>query len=110
MHELIWGNDIDDLTGALACATSYHVYHSLKLGNLPIIQKANETGMFGFVRAFSFSSARAFCNDFDIVPNGVILCCGYSGLKRDRSQLGSFGSSSRPTALNSHSVALVPDS
>ena len=30
MHELIFGNDIDDLTGALAGATSYHVYHSLK--------------------------------------------------------------------------------
>ena len=25
LHELIFGNDIDDLTGALACATLYHV-------------------------------------------------------------------------------------
>ena len=40
LQELILGNNINDLTGALACATSYHVYHSLKLGNLPIIQKS----------------------------------------------------------------------
>ena len=102
MHELTFGNDIDDLTGALACATSYHVYHSLKLSNLPIIQKAIETGMFGLVRAFALSSARAFLNDFDIKSDGLILCCGYSGLKRDRSQLGSLASSSRPAASASH--------
>ena len=30
-HELFLGKDINDLTGALACATSYHVHHSLKL-------------------------------------------------------------------------------
>ena len=102
MHELIFGNDIDDPTGALACAASYHVYHSPKLGNLPIIQKANETGMFGLVRAFALSSARAFLNEFDIVSNGLILCCGNSGLKIDRSQLGSLASSSRPAASSSH--------
>ena len=43
LHELIFGDAIDDLTGALACATRYHVYHSGKCGNLPIIQKAIET-------------------------------------------------------------------
>ena len=37
LHEQIFGNGNDDITGALACATSYHVYHSLKLGNLQII-------------------------------------------------------------------------
>ena len=105
-----FGNNRDDLTGALACAASYHVYHSFKLGNLPIIQKATETGTFGHVRAFALSSAKAFLNDYDIVSDGFILCIGNSGLKRDRSQLGSLGSSSRPTALNSHSLALVPDS
>ena len=92
------GNDIDDLTGALACATSYHVCDSLTLGNLPIIQKAIGTGMFGLVRAFALTSATAFLNEFDIVSDGLILCCGYSGSKRDRSQLGSLASSSRPAA------------
>ena len=101
MHELIFGNDIDDPTGALACATSYHVYHSLKLGNLPIIQKAIETGTFGHVRAFALSSAKAFLNDFDIMSNGTILSIGCSGLKRDLNH--SLTSNSRPIAFNSHS-------
>ena len=30
LHELIFGNDKDDVTGALACAIGYHIYHSLK--------------------------------------------------------------------------------
>ena len=81
LHERIFGNDIDDLTGVLACATSYHVYHSLKFGNLPIIQKAIETGTFSHVRAFAISSAKAFLNDFDIMSNGGILSIGFSGLK-----------------------------
>ena len=87
------GNDIDDLTGALACATSYHVYHSLKLGNLAIIQRVIETGTFGLVRAFTLSAAKAFLNDCDIESDGFILCCGFPGLMRDRSQLGSLASS-----------------
>ena len=49
-----------DLTDALACATSYHVYHSFKFGNLPIIQKAIETGMFGHVRAFAMFVPKRF--------------------------------------------------
>ena len=109
-HELTFGNDIDDLTGALACATSYHVYHSLKLGNLPIIQRAIATGMFSLVRAFALSAAKAFLNDYDIMSDGFILCCGFSGIMRDRSQLGSLASSSRPTASDSHFLALEPDS
>ena len=109
MHELIYGNSRDDPTGALACATSYHVYHSLKLGNLPIIQRAIETGMFSHVRAFALSAAKAFLNEYDIVSDWLILCIGHSGSKRDRSQLGSLASSSRPTAFTSHSLALVPD-
>ena len=75
---------------------------SLKLGNLPIIQKAIETGMFGLVRAFALSSASAFMNDFGIMSNGLILCVGYSSLKRDRSQLGSLASSSSSAAFSTH--------
>jgi len=99
MHDLILGNDIHDLTGALACATSYHVYHSLKLGNLPIIQKAIETGRFGHVRALAFSTAKAFMNDFDIMSNGDILCIGFSGLKRGHVPLP-LASNPRPIASN----------
>ena len=101
MHELISGNDTDDLTGALACAASYHVYHSLKLGNLPLIQKAIETGTFGLVRAFALSAAKAFLNEYDIKSGWIILCCGFSGLMRDRSQLGSLASSSYHAASTS---------
>jgi len=71
LHQLAFGNDKDDHTGVLACATSYHVYHSLKFGNLPIIQKAIETGKFGLVRACAFSSARAFMSDFGILSKGT---------------------------------------
>ena len=67
LHQLAFGNDKDDHTGVLACATSYHVYHSLKFGNLPLIQRAIETGRFGLVRAFALSSARAFMSDFGIL-------------------------------------------
>ena len=102
MHELFFGNDIDDLTGALDCATSYHVYHSLKLGNLPIIQKAIETATFSHVRAFALSSAKSFMNEFDILANGSILNIGYSGLKREHN-LMPLTSNSRPIAFNSHS-------
>ena len=101
MHELTFGNDIDDLTGALACATSYHVCHCLKLGNLPIIQKATETDTFGHVRAFALSSAKSFLNEFGSMINGTILSIGYSGLKRDLNR--SLTSNSRPIAFNSHS-------
>ena len=102
MHELILGNDIDDLTGVLACAASYHVYDSLKLGNLPIIQKAVETCMFSLGRAFAISSAKAFLTDFDIMSDGFVLSCGFSGIMRDRSQLGSLASSFCPAASSSH--------
>ena len=68
---------------------------------MPIIQKAIETARFSLVRAFALSSASAFLNEFDIVSNGLILCVGYSGLKRD--QLGSLASNSRPVAFTSHS-------
>lgn len=102
MHELILGNDIDDLIGALACATSYHVYRSLKLGNLPIIQKAIDTGTFSHVRAFVISSAKSFMNEVDILSNGSILNIGCSGLKREHN-LMPLTSNSRPIAFNSHS-------
>ena len=73
LQELILGNDTNALTGALACATSYHMYHSLKFGKLPIIQQAIETGTFCHFRAFAFSSAQAFLNKYGIKSNGSIL-------------------------------------
>ena len=109
LHELIFGNDIDDLTGALACATSYHVYHSLKFGTLPIIQKAIETGMFGHVRAFAISCAKAFLNDFDIMSNGSILSIGHTGLKREHNLMPLLTSNSRPIAFNPHLDDNCPD-
>ena len=109
LHEQIFGNDKDDLTGALACATSYHVYHSLKFGNLPIIHNAIETGKFGLVRAFALSSARAFMNEFGILSKGLTLCIGCSsGLKREHN-LMPLTSNSRPIAFNSHSDDDGPD-
>ena len=109
LHELIFGNDIDDLTGVLACATSYHVYHSLKLGNLPIIQKAIETGTFSHVRAFAFSSAKAFLNDFDIMSNGGILSIGFPGLKREHNLMPLLTSDPRPITFNAHLDDNCPD-
>ena len=71
---MVLGNGSADLTGVLACATSYHTYHSSKVGNLFLIKQAIETGMFSHVRAFAFSSAKAFLNEYDIKSNGTILC------------------------------------
>ena len=102
LHEMILGSDSADLTGVLACAPSYHIYHSLKFGKLPLIMQAIETGMFSHVRAFAFSSAQAFLNDYDIKSNGTILCCGNSGLLRDSSHFGSLTSSPDQAALNHH--------
>ena len=109
LHELIFGNDIDDLTGVLACATSYHVYHSSKFGNLPIIPKAIETGTFSHVRAFGFSSAKAFLNDFDIMSNGGILSIGFQGLQGDRNLSPLSSSDSRPITFNAHLDDNCPD-
>ena len=103
LHEVILGKDINDLTGALACATSYHVYHSLKFGKMPEIKKAIETGTFGPVRAYAFSSAKAFLNDYDIKSNGVILSCGKTDLQRDSSHLGFLANSPDQAISNSHS-------
>ena len=84
----------------LACATSYHVYHSLKFGNLPLIQKAIETGKFGLVRAFALSLARAFMSDFGILSKGSTLGIGCSsGFKREQ------GHTSVPLASNPHPIA-----
>ena len=77
LQELIFVSDNHDLTGALACATSYHIYHSLKFGKQPIIQQAIETGTFGLLRAFAYSSAQAFSKEYDIKANGTIFCCGF---------------------------------
>jgi len=104
LHELIFGKDRNDLTGALTCSTSYHVYHSLKLGKLSLIQHAIESGMFSQVRAYAYSSAKAFLSDFDIQSNGVTLNCGSnSGLSRDTAtgyQAGTLVDSPVPTALD----------
>ena len=102
LHELILGNDGADLTGALAIATSYHTYHSLKFGKLPLIMQAIETGTFSHVRAFAFSSAQAFLNEFGIKSRGSILCCGSSGLLRNSSHLGCLASSPDQVAFNFH--------
>ena len=83
LHESFFGKDSIDLTGVLACATSYHIYHSLKFGRLPLIKQAIETGTFSQVRAYAFSAAQAFLNDFDIKSNGAVLCCGHPGLQRE---------------------------
>ena len=80
---MILGSDSADLTGVLAVATSYHTYHSLKFGKLPLIMQAIETGTFSHVRAFASSSAQAFLNEYDIKSNGTILCCGSSGHLRN---------------------------
>ena len=64
------------MTGALVCAISYHVYHSLKFGKKTEIQAAIESGMFNHIRAEAFSITRSFLNEFDIQSNGLILKCG----------------------------------
>ena len=64
------GKDINDLTGALACAIVYHVYPYLKFGKMPEIAEAIETSIFGYVRAYAFSSAKAFSNDSTLSQTG----------------------------------------
>ena len=103
LHELIFRKDSIDLTGALACVTSYHIYHSVKFGKWVIIKKAIETGMFSQVRAYAFSSAQAFLNDYDIKSKGAIFCCGNSGLQRDSSHLCFLANSPDQAVYNSHS-------
>ena len=102
LHELILGNNSNDLTGVLACATSYHTYHSLKFSRLSLIKHAIETGTFSQARAYAFSTAQVFLNDYEIMSNGSILCCGSSGLMRDFSHLGFLANSSDQTVYNSH--------
>ena len=107
MQELIFGNNSHDLTGVLACATSYHVYHSLKFGKILLIRQAIESGcdsgMFSQVRACAYSAAKAFLNDFDIQSNGIILCCGTSGLPKDPSHLGFLTNSPGQVISTRHS-------
>ena len=66
LHELVLGKDINDFTGALACAIGYHIHHSLEFGKMLEILKAVENSMFSYICAYDFSAARAFLNDFDI--------------------------------------------
>ena len=109
MHELIFGKDKFDLTGVLACSTSYHVYHSLKFGKISLVKQAIETGTFSQVRAYAFSAAQAFLNDFDIQSNGIILNCGgRSDRKRDDAygyQAGTLVGSPVPLAPDQRDVA-----
>ena len=60
--------------------------------------------MFSQVRAYAYSSAKAFLSDFDIQSNGVTLNCGSnSGLSRDTAtgcQAGTLVGSPVPTALD----------
>ena len=66
-------------------------------------KKAIETGMFGPVRAYTFSSAKATLNDYDIKSNGIILNCGKTDLQRDSSHLGFLANSPDQAIYNSHS-------
>ena len=76
LHELILGRDINDITGALACAIGYHICHSFKLGRMQEILKAIENSMSSYIRAYACSTAEAFMNDSDIQSNGFIVACG----------------------------------
>ena len=76
LHDLIRGKDTHDITGALACAIGYHIYHSRKFGKMQEILKAIENSMFSYIRAYAFSTAEAFMNDFGIQSNGFIFKCG----------------------------------
>ena len=102
LHELSLGKDSNDLTDALACAISYRVYHSLKFGKMLEIKKAIETGMFGHVRAYAFSSAKALLHDYDIKSNGPIPNCGKTDLHWDSSQLGFLANSPDQAISTSH--------
>ena len=101
-HELIVGRDSNDHNGAIACATSYHVHPSLTFGKMFESKKAIETGMFSHVRAYAFSSAKAFLNDYDIESHGAILNCGKTDLQKDPSQLGFFANSLDQAFSTSH--------
>ena len=76
LQQLIFGNDIDDMTGALVCAISYHVYHSLKFGKKSELQSAIESGRFDHIRAETSSITNSFLNQFDIQSNWLILRVG----------------------------------
>ena len=66
LHDLVYGNDRNDVAGALICANAYHVYHSLKLGNRNNVLKAIESNNFCKIRASAHSLAKAFDNEFGI--------------------------------------------
>ena len=76
LQQLFLGKDIDDMTGALVCAISYHVYHSLKFGKKSELQSAIESGRFDHIRAENVSITNSFLNEFDIQSNGLILRVG----------------------------------
>ena len=104
LHELIFGNDKEDVTGALACAIGYHIYHSLKFGKMPELSKAIESSRFSCTRAFAFSSAKAFMNDFDIQSNGVTFKCGRHP---DLQRVSTLNSRHDQSASNSHYQGLL---
>ena len=76
-------------------ASTIHTY-------LPLIMQAIETGTFSHVRAFAFSSAQAFLNEFGIKSRGSILWCGSSGVLRNSSHLGSLANNPDQVAFNLH--------
>ena len=51
LHGLVYGNDRNDVAGALICANSYHVCHSLQLGNKNNVLKTIESNNFCNIRA-----------------------------------------------------------
>ena len=67
------------------------------------------TGTFSHVRAFAFSSARAFLNDFDIMSKGGILSIGFQGFKREHNLMPLLTSDPRPITFNAHLDDNCPD-
>ena len=109
LHDLVYGKGTADLNGPLVCATGYHVYHSLKLGNKVILQKAIDSGNFALVPAHAHSTTKAFQIEFGIQSIGGILKCGchhsstrqtVSDLRRAPAPTSSLG----PAASASHSL------
>ena len=60
LHELFFGKDIDNSTGAIACAIGVHIYHSLEFCKMQEILKAIENNMFSYIRAYACFTAKTF--------------------------------------------------
>ena len=76
LHGLVYGNDTNDIAGALICAPSFHLYDSLKIGTRSNVMKAIDYSTFSSICASAHSIAKAFKNELDIQSMGGILKCG----------------------------------